>query len=210
MKLFAWRALFFVAFPPLVALSGGCANQGEGDRCTQASDCDIGFYCKQVYLNNYYNICCPVSGGQVSVAACNASGGPAPISDASTDRRNPDATSDSADATSETSSPEAGVDAPAETGNDDVTNDTPVDNGVDITRDVPNETTNGDAPGDTVRIDQASPDATSDDGSDDAAPDVTDDGVDDVISEPSLPDAPFPDVGVSTDAADAVSADGPG
>jgi hypothetical protein len=74
MKALLRRTLVIVGCLPLALAIGGCASQGEGDRCDSrngSADCKAGLTCKLNLIPNetIQGLCCPPTGAS-TVAAC--------------------------------------------------------------------------------------------------------------------------------------------
>ena len=213
MKLFARRALALLAWSPLLLTAAGCGNQGEGERCSQTHgniDCDEGLTCKQVYVQTYHFICCPVPPAPVSVAACNASG--IPPSDGGTTFP-PDAAADARqDGSGDTGARDlTGNDAVDEPSDDGSTLDRAPDVSPDISIDTATPDVRADAAGDAsdapgdLPTDQTSADGSDDSPPVDAPPDTAPDAPADVTTE-ALPDGPDLDTMTPIDVGDVVDA----
>jgi hypothetical protein len=217
MKLFARRALAFVAWSPLLLTAAGCSNQGEGERCDQRhvnTDCDEGLICVVIEPRKD-QICCPFARA-ATVAACNASSGGPRDSGTPSDGSSSDAGVDSLDESNDAdgASNEAAVDAIDNRSTPDISGDMRADMSMP---DVSADGVAGDARNDLPStLDQTSADGTNDTPSVDAAPDTAPDATADVVSETSddapdhdvTPDVTPPDV--DDDAADAPTEAGPG
>jgi hypothetical protein len=212
MKLFARRALAFLAWSPLLLTTAGCDNQSEGERCDQHHgnlDCDEGLTCKQVYVFGYHYICCPEPPAPVNVAACNAAGKPPTDGGATTVDAGPDARAESG---TDTSVPDVnGNDASDEATDDRSSIDTRGDRLPDMSVDmaVPDVSADAttadaqDAPDDRPSTDQTSADRTDDTTPvDSPAPDTAPDAPPDVASDASQ-DGPELDIMTPIDVADA-------